>query len=156
MLDYSDDVRAEEVVVIAEYNSLLASNLANFTASNAGVTADIINTTTAFQTVIDDPQAYGAANATCYDDDGTTCVWYNNYHPAIASKLETPLFELYYWIMLGWSSFTDCILQFTNLSLRRLLLHGRPFSHEREAGTESIDTQGLSHVGNHGRRKRDL
>lgn len=92
MLDYSDDVRAEEVVVIAEYNSLLASNLANFTASNAGVTADIINTTTAFQTVIDDPQAYGAANATCYDDDGTTCVWYNNYHPAIASKLREPSF----------------------------------------------------------------
>lgn len=92
MLDYSADVRAEEATIIDEYNSLLASNLANFTASNTGVTADIINTTTAFQTVIDNPTAYGAANATCYDDDGTTCIWWNNYHPGLASKSSCPSF----------------------------------------------------------------
>lgn len=67
----------------------VATNLANFTSSNAGVTAKLINTTIPFQTVIDDPTAYGAANATCYDDDGTTCVWWNNYHPALASKFSS-------------------------------------------------------------------
>lgn len=90
MLTYSDEVRAEEAVVIAQYNALLASNLANFTAANTDVTANIINTTIPFQTAIDDPQAYGAANATCYDDDGTTCLWWNNYHPALASKWKPP------------------------------------------------------------------
>lgn len=64
----------------------VASNLANFTSINSGVTAKLINTTISFQAVIDDPTAYGAANATCFDDDGTTCVWWNNYHPALASK----------------------------------------------------------------------
>lgn len=65
---------------------LVASNLANFTSVNTGVTAKLINTTISFQAVIDDPTAYGAANATCFDDDGTTCVWWNNYHPAMASE----------------------------------------------------------------------
>lgn len=65
---------------------LVATNLANFTSVNTGVTAKLVNTTTAFQAVIDDPTTYGAANATCFDDDGTTCVWWNNYHPALASK----------------------------------------------------------------------
>ncbi|KAF3765360.1 family 16 carbohydrate esterase, partial [Cryphonectria parasitica EP155] len=84
MLAYGADVDAEEAVIIDEYNNLLASNLANFTSTNAGVTAKIVNTTVSFQTAIDDPQAYGAANATCYDDDGTTCLWWNDYHPALA------------------------------------------------------------------------
>lgn len=94
MLTYSDAVRAEEATVIADYNDLLASHLATFTASNAGVTARLVDTTPAFQTVIDDPQAYGAANATCYDADGTTCIWFNDYHPGIASK-STPSERIY-------------------------------------------------------------
>lgn len=90
MLDEGADADAQEAAAITEYNGLLASNLANFTASNAGVTANLVNTTIAFQTAIDDPQAYGAANATCYDDDGTTCLWWNNYHPALASEYSSP------------------------------------------------------------------
>lgn len=90
MLDYGATVDAQEAAIIAEYNDLLASNLANFTATNDGVTAKLVNTTIPFQTAIDDPQAYGAANATCFDDDGTTCLWWNNYHPALASKIKSP------------------------------------------------------------------
>lgn len=86
MLAQGAQADADEAVVIAEYNSLLASGLANFTSTNTGVTARLLNTTIPFQTVIDDPQAYGAANATCYDADGTTCIWYNDYHPGQASK----------------------------------------------------------------------
>ncbi|KUI67717.1 Thermolabile hemolysin [Cytospora mali] len=84
MLAYSDDVRDQEATVIAEYNDLLASGLANFTSTNSGVTAKLIDTSIAFQTAIDNPTAYGAPNATCYDSDGTTCLWYNDYHPGIA------------------------------------------------------------------------
>ncbi|KAI1332479.1 hypothetical protein F5Y16DRAFT_178744 [Xylariaceae sp. FL0255] len=75
---------AEEAVVIEQYNDLLATNLASFEASNSGITAQLVNTTIPFQTAIDDPTAYGAANATCYDADGTTCLWWNNYHPGLA------------------------------------------------------------------------
>lgn len=91
MLDEGADADAQEAAAITEYNGLLASNLANFTASNTGVKANLVNTTIAFQTAIDDPQAYGAANATCFDDDGTTCLWWNNYHPALASEYSIPL-----------------------------------------------------------------
>jgi hypothetical protein len=34
--------------------------------------------------VLDNPTAYGYANSSvgsCYDSDGSTCVWWNNYHP---------------------------------------------------------------------------
>lgn len=90
MLDEGADADAQEAAAITEYNGLLASNLASFTASNTGVKANLVNTTIAFQTAIDNPQAYGAANATCYDDDGTTCLWWNNYHPALASEYSSP------------------------------------------------------------------
>lgn len=86
MLDEGAAADAQEAAAITQYNNLLATNLANFTSSHTGVTAKIVNTTTAFQTVIDNPTAYGAANATCFDDDGSTCVWWNNYHPGLASK----------------------------------------------------------------------
>ncbi|PSR77922.1 hypothetical protein BD289DRAFT_444664 [Coniella lustricola] len=78
------DVDAQLVSAIDTYNAQLAVNLANFTASNAGIKANIVNTTTPFQTALDNPTAYGAANATCYDADGTTCLWYNDYHPGVA------------------------------------------------------------------------
>lgn len=86
MLDEGADADAQEAAAITVYNNLLASNLATFTSSNSGVTAKIVNTTIPFQTAIDNPQAYGATNATCYDDDGTTCLWWNSYHPGLASE----------------------------------------------------------------------
>lgn len=73
-----------EATVITQYNDLLVSNLASFVESNSGSTGVVVDTQAPFNTVINDPTAYGAANATCYDDDGTTCVWWNNYHPAMA------------------------------------------------------------------------
>lgn len=84
MLAYSDDVRDQEASIITAYNDMLASGLANFTSVNSGVTAKIIDTSIAFQTAIDDPTAYGAPNATCYNSDGVSCLWYNDYHPGVA------------------------------------------------------------------------
>lgn len=86
MLEQGSEAGASEAVVITQYSTLLAKNLANFTSVNTGVTAKLVNTTTPFQTALDNPTAYGAANATCFDDDGTTCLWFNNYHPALASE----------------------------------------------------------------------
>jgi phospholipase/lecithinase/hemolysin len=31
--------------------------------------------------ILNNPQTYGFPNATCINDDGTSCLWWNNYHP---------------------------------------------------------------------------
>lgn len=32
--------------------------------------------------VLDDPTAYGFPDATCINADGTSCIWWNDYHPS--------------------------------------------------------------------------
>ncbi|KAI1824480.1 hypothetical protein F4861DRAFT_255781 [Xylaria intraflava] len=68
---------------IETYNSQLASRLAAFGERYADVTARLFDTTSTFATVIDDPTAYGAADATCISDDGTSCLWTDSYHPGL-------------------------------------------------------------------------
>lgn len=33
--------------------------------------------------ILNEPHKYGYPNNTCIDDDGTSCVWWNNYHPGL-------------------------------------------------------------------------
>jgi hypothetical protein len=63
---------------LTAYNNLLLSNIATFASKNTGVQYWILNTTTPFQTAINNPQAYGAPDATCYDAGGVRCLWWNN------------------------------------------------------------------------------
>lgn len=81
MLGQAQSARDSEAAVIANYNSLLASSLAKFTSANSGVTAKIVDTTTPFMTAIKNPTAYGSPDATCYNADGKSCLWFNDYHP---------------------------------------------------------------------------
>lgn len=73
-----------EAACIVQYNDLLAHRLQDFTARNPGTVGKVVNTSIAFYKAIDDPEAYGAPNATCWNSDGTSCLWFNNYHPGIA------------------------------------------------------------------------
>lgn len=75
---------ASLVTALATYNDFLASKLTTFTAENSGVSSWIVNTSIPFYEAINNPTAYGAPNNTCYDDDGVSCLWFNNYHPGIA------------------------------------------------------------------------
>lgn len=61
-------------------------NFATFQAGHAGdITGLVFDTSDAFWAVLDDPAAYGtSADATCANTDGTTCAWYDNYHPGQA------------------------------------------------------------------------
>ncbi|KAL2130376.1 hypothetical protein VTI74DRAFT_6538 [Chaetomium olivicolor] len=68
---------------IAKYNAAIATRLVSFKSKNSGVTAKIVDTQTPFNTALDKPTAYGAPNATCYNSDGTSCLWFNDYHPGI-------------------------------------------------------------------------
>ncbi|KAK2606854.1 hypothetical protein N8I77_005578 [Diaporthe amygdali] len=84
MLQQSSSARDSEAAVITKYNQMLTSSLANFTSTNSGVKAKVIDTTTPFMTAINNPTAYGAPNATCYNADGKSCLWFNDYHPGYA------------------------------------------------------------------------
>lgn len=69
---------------ITTYNADLVTRLATFEAANSGVTGTIFNTTESFYTVLDDPTTYGSPDATCMNADGTSCLWYDTYHPGQA------------------------------------------------------------------------
>ncbi|KAK4120634.1 carbohydrate esterase family 16 protein [Parathielavia appendiculata] len=68
---------------IAKYNAALSTRLAAFTTKNSGTTSKIVDTTVPFNTALDNPTAYGAPDATCYNEDGKSCLWFNDYHPGI-------------------------------------------------------------------------
>jgi phospholipase/lecithinase/hemolysin len=84
MLSQGTSATTAEAAVIAKYNNLMATYLVNFKSKNSGVTATIVDTQAPFNKALDNPTAYGAPNATCYNSDGTSCLWFNDYHPGIA------------------------------------------------------------------------
>ncbi|EAW11689.1 uncharacterized protein ACLA_093880 [Aspergillus clavatus NRRL 1] len=84
MLSQGKDVTSLEAAVIKQYNDLIAKNLKQFKKKNSGITAKIVDTHAPFNTALDNPTAYGAKNATCFNEDGKSCLWFNDYHPGIA------------------------------------------------------------------------
>jgi phospholipase/lecithinase/hemolysin len=69
---------------IGVFNDLVASGLEDFVSANTGVTAKLVDTTAAFNEAIENPAEYGAPDATCFNGDGTSCLWFNDYHPGVA------------------------------------------------------------------------
>ncbi|KAK3904422.1 hypothetical protein C8A05DRAFT_13692 [Staphylotrichum tortipilum] len=72
-----------EAAAIAKYNAAISTRLAAFTSANSGITAKIIDTTVPFNKALDNPTAYGAPDNTCFNGDGKSCLWFNDYHPGI-------------------------------------------------------------------------
>ncbi|KAI3393602.1 hypothetical protein diail_3906 [Diaporthe ilicicola] len=67
------------------FNSKLATKLADFQTSNTGVTAQTFNTSSYFWEVFNDPTSFGLdSDITAANADGTSAVWYDNYHPGQA------------------------------------------------------------------------
>nr|XP_036588154.1 fungal cellulose binding domain-containing protein [Colletotrichum truncatum]KAF6799295.1 fungal cellulose binding domain-containing protein [Colletotrichum truncatum] len=83
MLANGADSNAQLAAAIKQYNDLIASNLAAFKAKNAGVTSWIVDTTAPFDKAINNPTAYGAPDATCFNANGLSCLWFNDYHPGV-------------------------------------------------------------------------
>lgn len=71
------NVKAEGAAV-KQYNDALKSRVAMFAAANSQAKTYVVDTTTPFLKAIDNPKAYGADNATCFDDSGTKCLWWND------------------------------------------------------------------------------
>ncbi|KAK7438172.1 fungal cellulose binding domain-containing protein [Colletotrichum acutatum] len=83
MLANGADSNAQLAAAIKQYNDLITSNLAAFKAKNSGITSWVVDTTPAFDKAINNPTAYGAPDATCYNADGVSCLWFNDYHPGV-------------------------------------------------------------------------
>lgn len=82
------------VSAIAGFNELIASHLDEFTTANTGVTAKLVDTHVPFNTALDDPAEYGAPDATCYNEDGVSCVSPNPTWPSKRNSSRWPLTDL--------------------------------------------------------------
>jgi phospholipase/lecithinase/hemolysin len=80
----STSTQTQEGTAVDTYNKLLASGVEAFKAKNSGVTTWVFDTTAPFNEAINNPTKYGAPNANCYNGDGVSCLWFNNYHPGQA------------------------------------------------------------------------
>jgi phospholipase/lecithinase/hemolysin len=69
---------------ISLWNTVLKTKLADFQAANKLATFKLVDTAPAFNTAIENPDKYGAPDALCHDEDGVSCLWFNDYHPATA------------------------------------------------------------------------
>ncbi|WDK22003.1 fungal cellulose binding domain-containing protein [Colletotrichum graminicola] len=83
MIANGADAGGQLSAAIKQYNELIISNLAAFEAENAGVTSWVVDTAPAFDEAINNPTAYGAPDATCYNENGVSCLWFNDYHPGV-------------------------------------------------------------------------
>ncbi|TGJ84307.1 hypothetical protein E0Z10_g4460 [Xylaria hypoxylon] len=68
---------------IQTYNTKLATRLSKFKSAHTDVTAQIFDTTPTFKTILDNPTAYGAPDATCVNGNGKSCLWADTYHPGL-------------------------------------------------------------------------
>ncbi|TGO34025.1 hypothetical protein BHYA_0215g00010 [Botrytis hyacinthi] len=81
-------VQASLATAISQYNAALVSRVTAFKAANTGSKTWVYDTQVPFLNTINNPTAYGSADATCINADGVSCLWWNNYHPSqIVHKL---------------------------------------------------------------------
>jgi phospholipase/lecithinase/hemolysin len=84
VLTQSTSNQQQEGQAVARYNQLLTQGVTAFKANYSGVTTYLYDTTVPFNTALNNPTSYGAKDATCYNSDGVTCLWWNDYHPGQA------------------------------------------------------------------------
>lgn len=84
VLAESNATQVKEAAGVEDYNKLLLSGVEAFKGKNEGVTTWVFDTAGPFNTAVGSPKTYGAKDATCYNSDGTSCLWFNNYHPGQA------------------------------------------------------------------------
>jgi phospholipase/lecithinase/hemolysin len=66
MISQGASAQALEKSVISGYNSKLSSRVANLTSTHSGVKTWLFDSNTAFTTILNNPTAYGFADATSY------------------------------------------------------------------------------------------
>ncbi|KAK1828693.1 cellulose-binding GDSL lipase acylhydrolase [Podospora conica] len=84
VLTQTPDVQTAEAAAIAKYNAALVARLEAFRAAHPAVEAVYVDTAPAFNEALGNPKKYGSPDATCYNGDGVSCLWFNDYHPGVA------------------------------------------------------------------------
>ncbi|PQE17017.1 carbohydrate esterase family 16 protein [Rutstroemia sp. NJR-2017a BBW] len=84
VLQQSTSVQQQEGAAVQRYNQLLGQAVTAFKGNYTGVQTWVYDTTGPFNTALNNPTAYGAKDATCYNSDGVSCLWWNDYHPGLA------------------------------------------------------------------------
>ncbi|KAF7544383.1 hypothetical protein G7Z17_g9997 [Cylindrodendrum hubeiense] len=69
------------ISAVTNFNTQLLASVAAFKTSHPKATIRTVDTGPAFMTAFQNPTDFGAATATCYNSDGKTCLWFNDYHP---------------------------------------------------------------------------
>lgn len=65
------------------WRSTMKSQLDNFHSTHSEANVDLVDAMGAFDKVLDDPKAYGLPDASCINNDGTSCPWVNDLHPGV-------------------------------------------------------------------------
>jgi phospholipase/lecithinase/hemolysin len=79
-----NSTQSTEGAAVGDYIKLLVKAVDYFKAKNEGVTTWVYDIGDAFNTAIASPKTYGAKDASCYNGDGTSFLWFNGYHPGQA------------------------------------------------------------------------
>jgi phospholipase/lecithinase/hemolysin len=69
---------AAEGKAVTQYNEALTKRVEAFAKANARVKVKVVDTVAPFMEAINDPKAFGAVDATCFDASGTRCLWWND------------------------------------------------------------------------------
>lgn len=83
MLENGPESNAKLAAAVDLYNQILEENASKFEKSHRGSRLWLVRTAEAYETALGDPQAYGAPDTTCTNEDGLSCLWWNDYHPGI-------------------------------------------------------------------------
>ncbi|PYH49047.1 SGNH/GDSL hydrolase family protein [Aspergillus saccharolyticus JOP 1030-1] len=78
---------AQHAAYLAVYNQNLKTMVEEFKREHQDVTTVLYDAWSFMTKILDDPTAYGFPDATCINDDGTSCIWWNNYHPGMKYHL---------------------------------------------------------------------
>jgi phospholipase/lecithinase/hemolysin len=69
---------AAEGKAVEQYNAALKERVEEFAKANKGVEVAVVETAGPFMEAINNPKVYGADNASCFDESGTKCLWWND------------------------------------------------------------------------------
>lgn len=89
--DSEDDVIKELVASDTRiWNAELRNRAVMFSGAHhdEGLSLQVVDIAPAFDRVLDHPKDFGAQNARCYNEDGTTCLWWDFFHPGQAIHRE--------------------------------------------------------------------
>ncbi|KAJ5137660.1 hypothetical protein N7476_008274 [Penicillium atrosanguineum] len=68
---------------VTAYNDGLDTMVERFRRKHSDVKTVVYDTWSFMTNILDYPEEYGYPDSTCINDDGISCIWWNNYHPGL-------------------------------------------------------------------------